>query len=131
MEEHLKKRIAAKREDQYGFVVILGAGTNTFEDVHEYKFIKPIYKICCSTSGDFTIFNWTNEGKLRSYHDYCSYTYIPYNIRWKNILKRGRWTNFFEAVKIQRAFKRAMSNPEYQMCRNRLMREFVNLAPPL
>jgi hypothetical protein len=121
MEEHLKKRIAAKRYDPDGFVVVLGTGMNTFEDVHDYNFIKPVYKICCSLSGDFTIFNWTTEGKLKSYHDYC--TYIPHNMHWK-IFKRERWRNFFEAVKIQRAFKRAVSNPEYEMCRKRLLREF-------
>jgi len=124
MEEHLKRRIAAKRYDPYGFVVVLGAGMNTFDDVHAYKFIKPVYKICCSLSGDFTIFNWSSEGKLKSFHDYCSY--IPYNMSWKTF-KRERWNKFFEAVKIQRAFKRAITDPNYQMCRNRLTREFVNL----
>ncbi len=41
--------------------------------------------------------------------------------------KLARFKHFFEAVKIQRTFKRAMSNPEYQMCRNRLNKEFLNM----
>jgi Leu/Phe-tRNA-protein transferase len=36
----------------------------------------------------------------------------------------SRFKNFFDVVKIQRSFKRAMSNPEYRMCRNRLLTEF-------
>jgi hypothetical protein len=38
--------------------------------------------------------------------------------------KLARFKHFFEAVKIQRAFKRAVSNPAYKMCRERLLREF-------
>jgi hypothetical protein len=33
----------------------------------------------------------------------------------------------YAARKIQRAFRRAISAPEYRMCRNRLMREFEQL----
>ena len=40
--------------------------------------------------------------------------------------KLARFKHFFDAVKIQRVFKRAMSNPEYQMCRTRLLREFTS-----
>lgn len=39
--------------------------------------------------------------------------------------KLARFKNYFDAVKIQRAFKRAISNPEYQMCKTRLLREFT------
>ena len=33
-----------------------------------------------------------------------------------------------KACMIQTAFKRAISNPEYRMCRNRLMKEFLSLT---
>ncbi len=39
----------------------------------------------------------------------------------------NRFKHFFEAVRIQRCFKRAMSNPEYYMCRRRLLREFNSM----
>lgn len=42
--------------------------------------------------------------------------------------KLARFRNFFEAVKIQRSFKRAMSDPSYRMCRDRLLREFSHLG---
>jgi len=38
--------------------------------------------------------------------------------------KLNRLKHFFEATLIQRCFKRAMSNPEYKMCRERLLREY-------
>lgn len=41
--------------------------------------------------------------------------------------KLGRFKNFFQAVLIQRCFKRAMSDPRYIMCRNRLRKEFFSL----
>jgi hypothetical protein len=43
--------------------------------------------------------------------------------------KLARFKHFFDAVKIQRAFKRAISDPEYRMCRNRLLREFECMSP--
>ncbi len=130
MEEHLRKRIAAKVDDKYGFTVMLGIGKNTIDDVERYRFIKPVYKICHSAYGEYTtVFNWTSGGKLKSYRDYYGFKLLT--MEWKNMWKRGRWNNFFEAVKIQRAFKRAMCNPEYQMCRRRLSCEFVNLSSTL
>ena len=42
--------------------------------------------------------------------------------------KLERFKHFFDAVKIQRTFKRAMSNPNYKMCRNRLLNEFSQLV---
>jgi len=38
---------------------------------------------------------------------------------------------FIAAWRIQRAFKKAYSNPEYKMCRDRLMREFAGMAKDL
>ena len=38
--------------------------------------------------------------------------------------KLARFKHFFDAVKIQRTFKRAMSDPNYKMCKNRLFKEF-------
>jgi hypothetical protein len=38
---------------------------------------------------------------------------------------------FIAAWRIQRAFKNAYSNPEYKMCRNRLMRDFARMAEDL
>lgn len=42
--------------------------------------------------------------------------------------KLERFRNFFQTVLIQRCFKRAVSNPEYKMCRERLLREFNSLV---
>ena len=42
--------------------------------------------------------------------------------------KLARFKNYAYAQKIQRAFKRAVSNPEYTMCRSRLAREYNNLC---
>lgn len=42
--------------------------------------------------------------------------------------KLVRFRNFFEATCIQRCFKRAISNPEFKMCRNRLMREYKDIS---
>lgn len=39
-----------------------------------------------------------------------------------------RRTEYYAARAIQRAFKRAITDPEYAMCRTRLMREFDSLA---
>jgi hypothetical protein len=38
--------------------------------------------------------------------------------------KLERFKHFFETTLIQRCFKRAISNPSYNMCRSRLLREF-------
>jgi len=38
---------------------------------------------------------------------------------------------FIAAWRIQRAFKNAYSNPEYKMCRDRLIREFTGMAEDL
>lgn len=48
---------------------------------------------------------------------YDMYTYIH------NKLKRFK--HFFETIMIQRCFKRAISNPVYKMCRDRLYREYL------
>jgi hypothetical protein len=55
-----------------------------------------------------------------------SYRYMSRMYEMEKFIERklARFKHFFEAVKIQRAFKRAMSNPAYQMCRTRLLREF-------
>jgi hypothetical protein len=42
--------------------------------------------------------------------------------------KLARFKHFFDAVKIQRAFKRAISDPNYQMCKARLLQEFTHLG---
>ena len=56
----------------------------------------------------------------------CSYKYMSQMYTMEKYIEKklARLSNFFEAVKIQRAFKRAISNPAYRMCRNRLVREF-------
>ncbi len=42
--------------------------------------------------------------------------------------KLARYRHFFEAVCIQRCFRRAMSDPGYKMCRKRLLKEFCDLG---
>lgn len=42
--------------------------------------------------------------------------------------KLNRYRHFFEATLIQRCFKRAMSDPAYKMCRERLLREFEKMS---
>ena len=45
-------------------------------------------------------------------------------------IERNAW-RFIAAWRIQRAFKKAYSNPEYKMCCDRLMREFAGMAKDL
>jgi hypothetical protein len=45
-------------------------------------------------------------------------------------IERTAW-RYIAAWRIQRAFKKAYSNPEYKMCRDRLMREFAGMAKDL
>ena len=65
----------------------------------------------------------------------------PWDWRWlsrnPNVLRyplaemeRTAW-HFIAAWRIQRAFKKAYSNPEYKMCRDRLMCEFAGMAKDL
>lgn len=59
-----------------------------------------------------------------------SYRYFSQMYHMEKVLecKLARFRNFFQTVLIQRCFKRAMSNPEYKMCRERLLREFNSLV---
>ncbi len=41
--------------------------------------------------------------------------------------KLARFKHFFEATLIQRCFRRAISNPQYELCRNRLLKEYMSL----
>jgi hypothetical protein len=57
----------------------------------------------------------------------CSYRYMSQMYTMEKFIenKLARFKNYFDVVKIQRTFKRAISNPNYQMCRKRLLREFT------
>lgn len=65
--------------------------------------------------------------KLRYITDY---RYMSHMYNMEKIIenKLKRFKHFFEAVTIQRCFKRATSDPNYKMCRDRLINEFKNLA---
>jgi hypothetical protein len=59
-----------------------------------------------------------------------SYTYFAQMYKMEKYIenKLARFAHFFEAACIQRCFKRAISNPEFKMCRNRLMREYKDIS---
>lgn len=64
--------------------------------------------------------------KLRYITDY-RYMSQMYDMEKYIEKKLSRFRHFFETVKIQRCFRRAVSNPSYKMCRDRLRREFTDL----
>jgi len=43
-------------------------------------------------------------------------------------LKKIQFVKKMSAIQIQRAFKNAISNPQYKMCKQRLMREYQELT---
>lgn len=54
-----------------------------------------------------------------------SYTWIFVYHMVKRVEKKlQRFDRYWAAYRIQRAFKRSISDPNYKMCRDRLMREF-------
>ncbi len=60
---------------------------------------------------------------------HSSYYFTKMYAMEKHIEKKlARFEHFFEAVLIQRCFKRAMSDPNYKMCRGRITREFECLV---
>jgi hypothetical protein len=55
-----------------------------------------------------------------------SYRYMSNMYTMEKLIEKklARFKHFFDAVKIQRTFKKAISDPNYKMCRNRLFKEF-------
>lgn len=64
-------------------------------------------------------------GKMRIFcRDRIMYEHLDKIVTCRLALREQGYRNRLMASRIQRAFKRAMSNPSYKMCRERLLREF-------
>lgn len=59
-----------------------------------------------------------------------SYKYFANMYAMEKVIEKklARFKHFFQAACIQRCFKRAMSDPNYKMCKDRLNREFYSLV---
>lgn len=67
-------------------------------------------------------------GKMRIFcRDRIMYEHLDKIVTSRLALREQGYRNRLMASRIQRAFKRAVSNPNYKMCRERLLREFDEL----
>ncbi len=101
-----------------------------FCDAHEHT-----YKISLLLAKPHKFFQEPKVYKLEPEHKlpwiHSSYYFTKMYAMEKHIEKKlARFEHFFEAVLIQRCFRRAMSNPNYRMCRERLMREYETFSAP-
>ena len=84
---------------------------------------------------------WIFSGEVRFYRTYDDYDIgideararifpvitgmsLNYTHGYSRTLRPGEW----EAYRIQKAWRRIISDPSYKMCRTRLMREFCDLG---
>ena len=130
-ENAIAKRIAMKTERDYGVTLYLGLGRLGIDEymgdvTYRGTYIKPVYVI--SVINTFSLLsvcvsNWS-RGEL-----YIHYSYNNSDFRTIKGTLSYRWSNFFQAVTIQRTWLRCISDPTFKMCRRRLEREFLSYSP--
>ncbi len=125
LENHLKERMKRCKVFPDDGIVIVKLSNNPLLTYRDMQVFNTMYTIMYDTYyEETTVLHNTCDGYTR---------YSSFIVDWKSIsvifrqtdrYLMKRFEHFFDVIKIQRAWRRCISDPNYNVCRKRLLREF-------